>query len=96
MAFKLKGWSGYQKPSPVNKLDLSNTLSKIQSTISNIVGGIKIKPNTGHVMYRNTSNSEDEKLILLENIEANTLWFNDKEDKIFKSSTNTALSSLIN
>ena len=54
MAFKLKGWSGYQKPSPVNKLDLSNTLSKIQSTISNIVGGIKIKPNTGDGIIRQT------------------------------------------
>ena len=55
---------------------------------------MKIKPNTGHVMYRNTSNSEDEKLILLENIEANTLWFNDKEDKIFKAIVNIVTESI--
>ena len=54
MAFKMKRWSGYQKPSPINKIDLSGTLSKVQSTISNLFEGIKIKPNTGEGFIRQT------------------------------------------
>lgn len=54
MAFKMKRWGGYQKPSPVNKIDLSGTLSKIQSTISNLFEGGLIKPNKGEGFIRPT------------------------------------------